>query len=123
MPLIGWSVRRSLKSATVSVPPSRACARAGWMKGARRMNPAAARAQKWRRVRAAILSASGGFADVEDREHVDANHVQKIGDVDSLVRHRVVAAARAADDALHLRAMEEMGGVGAVEAGRRNGAG
>src|ERR1700704_2694439 len=62
-------------------------------------------------------------ADLQDCEDVDPDHVEIVDDVDSFVRHGVVASTRTTDDARHSRHPIEVGGIGAVEAGRRDGAG
>ena len=121
--------------AGLRAPPWRAAARARCC-GATSPGPAMRAASwRWRRPRCsaagtrhawadtaaragdaadAVAAASRHFADIQDREHVDADHVEIVGDVDALVRHGVVAPARPADDALHPRCVLEMAGVGAV---------
>src|SRR5438552_407233 len=80
---------------------------------------------EWSRVPRAISASarsSGGAANIEHGQHIDANHVEIVGDIDPLVGHRVVPSARAAHDALHLGSMEEVCRIGTVEARWRNGA-
>jgi hypothetical protein len=62
------------------------------------------------------VTLSRDLADVENGEHVDPNHVQVVRDVDTFVRHRVVASAWSADDALHAGEMEEMSRIGTIKA-------
>src|SRR5439155_11944001 len=70
----------------------------------------------WDQVRAFERPLS---ANLQNGQHVDANHVDEVDDIDPFVGHRVVAAAGAADDAFHPAEIVQMTGVGAVEAARR----
>src|SRR5882757_516972 len=85
--------------------------------------PPATRAPPLRGIREGEESGYALATDLQDREDVDPDHVEIVDDVDAFVGHGVVASARATDDAWHSRHPIEVGGIGAVEAGRRDGAG
>src|SRR3546814_16243581 len=62
------------------------------------------------------------LADPQNRQHIDLDHIQVVGNVNTLVGHGIELASGAAHDAFHAQYIVEMTGVSAVEGGRRNGA-
>src|SRR6476620_5134037 len=61
-------------------------------------------------------------ANLQNGQHVDADHIREVDDIDPLVGHGVVAAAGAADDAFHPAEIVQMTGISPIEAARGNGA-
>src|SRR5215831_9260363 len=63
------------------------------------------------------------LANLQRCEQVNADRVQEIRDVNSLIRHSVIAASWAAHDAMHAGCVLQMGCVSAIETWRSDGAG